>query len=316
MRLNEICASRRCPRGRFSCFFVLFLLFPVCFAASVLAQEGKEVATLVSDDWALKSQILSQKLEHGNSEEKRNALFEIRNLRTGRASRLAVPALRDPNEIVRATAAASVVFLPDSEAVASLVPLLSDKAEFVRREAAYALGEVGNSTAAAPLLRLFQSDKILEVRAAAAISLGQIGNPSALPQLASLLKTKPSEDLEFLRRSAARSIGQIAQIVRTGKRTVLTPQNFLPEKYKDIPPSQSPEPTRQYPQFGSAIPVLINVLKNHSESDDTRREAAFALGAIGDPTAITALHAETNSPDPYLAEIAKEAVRKSQDPEQ
>jgi HEAT repeat protein len=315
MRSEENLENRECPIGHLSCFFVFLLVFCVYFSFFVAPTSGQTARIPTSSstaDWQTRSRVLSEALSNGNSEEKRSALAEIRNLQTEEASRLAVPALRDKDEIVRATAAASIIFIPDNEAVADLVPLLSDKAEFVRREVAYAIGEVGNPAATAHLLKLLRSDKVLEVRTAAAMSLGKIGDASAVPELVSLLKTKPVEDLEFLRRSAARSIGQIAQIIKTGKRRVLTPQNFMPEKYKDIPPDQSVELTKQYPQFAAAVPVLANALKNADESDDTRREAAFALGAIGDHSAVAALKTQVNSSDPYLAEIVKEALQKSQ----
>ncbi|MEO7673747.1 MAG: HEAT repeat domain-containing protein, partial [Pyrinomonadaceae bacterium] len=148
----------------------------------------------------------------GDTEQKRSALSEIRNYQTEQASRLAVTRLKDSNEIVRATAASSVIFLPKAEAVNAIAPLLDDKAEFVRREAAYALGNVSSPGVAAPLLRLLQREKIIEVRSAAVIALGQSGDVSVIGVLVRILKTKPKDETEFLRRSAARSIGQIAQI--------------------------------------------------------------------------------------------------------
>jgi HEAT repeat protein len=149
-------------------------------------------------------------------------------------------------------------------------------------------------------------DKISEVRSAAAISLGKIGDASALENLLTILRGKPSEDTEFIRRSAARSIGQIAQISQTGDPTVLTPQNFLPEKFKRLGPPDRPAPGT----FSPAIDVLTRVLRNHDESDDTRREAAFALGAIGDSSSRATLESFTSSPDPYMAEISREAILK------
>src|SRR5690349_14421179 len=85
---------------------------------------------------------LENTVRTGTTEQKRDALFQIRNLRSEIASRAAVPALTDPDAIVRATAASSVVFLPKPDAVAILAPLLADKDAFVRKEAAYALGKV------------------------------------------------------------------------------------------------------------------------------------------------------------------------------
>ena len=231
----------------------------------------------------------------------------LRSMHSEDASRIAVVALTDNTPIVRATAASSVVFLPRSEAVTALSPLLNDKDEFVRREGAFALGTVGDASAAPVLIRAMLSDKSLEVRSAAAAALGKTGNPDAVSPLVTVLSQKPSEENELIRRSAARSIGQIAQIMRSGKMQVVTPQNFLSEKYKDIDSRPSPDLSTH---FKSPVGVLIRVLENSSEVDDTRREAAFALGAIGDRSAEGVLTKYTSSTDVYLAEISKEALLK------
>jgi HEAT repeat protein len=266
--------------------------------------------TTVSEDFVASlpiEQSLVRRLADG-TEQKRSALLEIRNLRSERASRLALPALRDKEPIVRATAAGSVIFLPKNEASAALIPLLGDKDEFVRREAAFGLGNVQDRAASDPLVKLMQRDKILEVRSAATIALGMIGDTSAIDSLLGILKTRPREEDEFVRRSAARSIGQIAQINVTGDPTVLTPQNFLPDKFKDLGPSDSTSPTP--PVFAAAVDGLTTVLRNTNESDDTRREAAFSLGAIGDPRSVPVLQAFLSGADPYLAEIAREGLLK------
>src|SRR6478672_10112051 len=78
---------------------------------------------------------LRPSISGGNVEQKRDALLRLRNLHTVEASRAAVPALQDSNDMVRATAAGSVVFLPTSEAINVLLPLLKDKSPFVRKEA-------------------------------------------------------------------------------------------------------------------------------------------------------------------------------------
>jgi len=248
---------------------------------------------------------LKQKIQNGSSEEKRSALSEIRNLRSPDASLIAVPALRDADLMVRATAAASVVYLPKEDAARALLPVLGDKNEFVRQETAYALGRVGDASATTNLISSMQKDKSHEVRTAAAVALGGIGDISALESLLGILRTRPREDDEFLRRSAARSVGQIAQIIETGDPSVLTPQNHLPDKYKKLD-NASTTPGG----FGAAVDVLIKVLQNTAESDDSRREAAFALGAIGDEKAVPALRALVSSNDTYMAEITREALLK------
>jgi HEAT repeat protein len=51
-------------------------------------------------------------------------------------------------------------------------------------------------------------------------------------------------------------------------------------------------------------------VQNAREADDARREAAFALGAIGDASATAALQSNLDAKDYYLAQISKEALRK------
>lgn len=245
-----------------------------------------------------------------NVERKRDALLEIRNYRTANASRIAVPALKDSSEIIRATAAASVVFLPEDEAARNLIPLLADKKPFVRREAASALGRVGSSNAINSLLQILQKDKVVEVRGAAIIALGEIGDISAVGELIKILQKKTQSKEEFARRSAARSIGQIAQIIQTGKSVVVTPESFLPEQLKPIEQPKYSNLAEAFPAFRPAINVLIETLRNPKEVPDVKREAAFALGAIGDEAAVAVLQTNANDADYYLAEICRQSLRK------
>ena len=273
-------------------FSVLFFVTFVCFVGNSPAQSLESIQA---------------DLASGNTELKRNALFQIKNLRNEVASRLAVPLLNDPDPIVRATAASSIELLPESDVAVYLRPLLADKDAFVRREAAYALRKDRTGIDTSFLVKLMLEDKVMEVRSAAAIALGS-GDFFAMDWLVGVLKKKPTDDKEFLRRSAARSIGLLAQMIRTGKSIVVTPQNFLPEKYKEMPVGEPV--TKTFQAFRDALGVLTKVLVNKKESDDTRREAAFALGAIGDASSVALLRSNLNSPDNYLAEICKEALLK------
>jgi len=250
---------------------------------------------------------LATVIERGTTEAKRDALFAIRNMRSEEASRIAVPALKDRNILVRSTAASAVVFLPQPEAASLLIPMLGDRNEFIRREVAFALGKVGDVSAVEPLQQMIKHEKAVEVRSAVIIALGEIGDPSAVGPLIALLTQKPRENDEFPRRSAARSIGQIVQFIRTGRREVVTPENFLPQRFKSVPGTVS---AKDIAEFGAATTRLLTVLADRRESDDTRREAAFALGTIGDLTALPALQQGISSGDYYLAEICREAVAK------
>jgi HEAT repeat protein len=276
-------------------FFCLFFAFFACFAGKISAQDLDS---------------LNNQIRFGTSEVKRNALFEIRNLKSENASRLALPALLDADEIVRATAVSSVIYLPKDEAANALLPLLDDKSEYVRRETAYALGKVGSSNATAKLIQISQKDKIAEVRNACVIALGEIGDENAIQSLTQILQKTPKPDEDFLRRSAAHSIGQIAQIIQIKQSYAVTPESFLPEKYKSLTLEKYQNLSEKFPQFRATVPVLIKVLQTQKESADTKREAAFAIGAIGDNSAMPILQANLNNQDYYLAEICKESIKK------
>jgi HEAT repeat protein len=160
-----------------------------------------------------------------------------------------------------------------------LIPLLQDKMEFVRREAAYALGETRSRSAVAALESLLLSDKDAGVRSAAALALGEIGDESAVEPLAAVLAGQPPKkkkpkvgENDSVKRAAARSLGQIKS--RAG------------------------------------VSVLIATLTNDANENDVRREAATALGLIGDTSAGPALQAAFASSDPYLAEAARTALRR------
>lgn len=88
----------------------------------------------------------------GSTEEKRNALYEIRNARSPELSRVAIAALNDSDDIVRATAAFSIIYLPVEDAERALLANLSDRAEIVRRETALALARIRAPRAALPVI--------------------------------------------------------------------------------------------------------------------------------------------------------------------
>jgi HEAT repeat protein len=217
-----------------------------------------------------------QRLSSSDVEERRDALMRLGNLKRPDASRVAAAGLNDQEVQVRVAAAHAVVFLPPAEAAGLILPLLQDRAEFIRREAAYALGETRNRTAVARLSDLLSGDKEAAVRGAAAVALGQIGDETAVNALSQALsgikKKKAAPADEFLMRSAAHSLGQIRS--RAG------------------------------------LPALITALSNDQNPVDVRREAAAALGLIGDPSAASSLRAVLDSSDPYLADAARQALRK------
>ena len=221
-----------------------------------------------------------RRLSSADIEDRREALMQLRALQRAEASRVALSALNDPAPIVRVTAGTALLWLPADESAAGLIPLLSDKDEFVRQQTAYALGQTRSRSAVAGLIERL-SDKKDSVRGAAAVALGQIADPTAVTSLAAVLnpqaglasskKTKREQN-PFVLRSTARSLGQIRN--RAG------------------------------------LPALIIVLQDEQAEADLRREAATALGEIGDASAIPVLRNTENATDPYLAEASHQAIKK------
>lgn len=256
---------------------VRVMLLVLCCLASGYAAVGQDMSRLTPIQREIERQ--RQRLGSIEVEERRDALMRLANLKRPEASRAATPALSDSSPTVKAAAAHAIRWLPSNEAVILLLPMLKDKSEFVRREASFALGETRHPSAVSGLVDLLDRDKQASVRAAAAIALGQIGDAAAAPALIQLItregtkrKKSRSDGDEFVVRSAVRSLGQI------GSQT--------------------------------AVLTLISALQDELNSIDTRREAATALGLVGDPAALSALQAafQANA-DPYLSEAARLAIR-------
>jgi HEAT repeat protein len=222
------------------------------------------------------------RLDSGDLEERRDAVAQLGVFRHPDASRVALSALKDPEAIVRATAAKAILALPVDESVEALTPLLSDKDEFVRQEAAYALAKTRSRVAVPPLSEAL-TDKKDGVRAAAAIALGEIGDESAVVTLVQVISGQPvtgggkgkrkgkKEQNQFVLRAAAMALGQI--------------------------------------RSRAAAPALINALGQEDLPSDIKREAARSLGLIGDPASIPALQTALTSTDPYLSQAASEALK-------
>ncbi len=261
------------------------------FCALVFCLSASEVAGTVrlnQDDVVKRSltplqleiEKQRERLSSSEVEERRDALMRLSALQHPNASRAAVSALDDSAAIVRATASGVVQWLPPEEGVGALLPLLVDKDEFVRQEAAYALGRTKSRSAVRPLIELLAKDKRDGVRGAAAVALGQIADEASVVSLAQTLSPQTSlpgakarkEKNEFVLRAAAVSLGQIGS--RAG------------------------------------LPALVAALEDERTTDDVRREAARALGLIGDPAAEPALRKVLMARDAYLSFAAYEALRR------
>lgn len=255
---------------------VIAFLFLTTGASLTRAQASRDLTPLQAE-----IERQQQRLSSGDEEERRDALMRLAAMHRKEASRVALPALSDPSPIVRVTAAKAILSLDPEESVAALLPLLNDKDEFVRREAAYSLGQTRSRNATSALSERLLNDKEAGVRGAAAVALGKIADEAGVVALASVLAPELSapvkskrkrEENEFVLRAAAEALGRIKS--RAGTQ------------------------------------ALISAVSNEKYLSDVRREAARALGLIGDPAAIPALKSVSTAADPFLSQLAYESLRK------
>jgi HEAT repeat protein len=244
-------------------------------SATVRGQSGTQGAGLTTLERTVEQQ--RTRLSSSEREERRDAITRLGAMKRPHSSRAALAGLKDPDESVRAAAVHAVAAVPSDEAAQAIIPLLKDKSGFVRQEAAHALGKTRSRIAVSPLIDSLRTDKEAGVRGAAAVALGFIGDHFASGALADVLAGKPvgpkgkREKDEFVLRSAACSLGQLRE--------------------------------------ATAVPVLVETLGDEKAPADVRREAAHALGLIGDPSSVSALRAALGSSDPYLSRIAEAALK-------
>jgi HEAT repeat protein len=255
---------------------VLAIVLSTATGRGSIAAQGNRTLT------PLQREIENQRrrLTTGEIEERRDALMRLGNLKRPDAARVAAAGLSDAAPIVRVAAMHAILSLPEAQSVPLLIPLLQDKSEFVRREAAYALGETHSRAATPSVIGVLVNDKEASVRAAAAVALGEIRDETAAEPLSQVLtgrsenrkkkKTSGRENV-LVMRAAAHSLGQI--------------------------------------KSRAAVQILIAALENDGNDNDVRREAASALGLIGDSSAGPSLQAALASSDPYLSQAARDALR-------
>lgn len=263
----------QCFAGRSVRISYLAVLICLCLTVAGFAQTVEPAIIIAVEQQA-------ERLKSSEVETRLDAIHKLRLMENAVAARAAAAALNDRAASVRAVACEAVAYLADEEAALFLTPLLNqkkEKNEFVRREAVFALGEAHSRTAVPALINLLQTDKKPSVRAAAAIALGKIADGQAINALANILllpRTKKNNRTvdEFVRRTAAKALGEIRHV--------------------------------------NAVPTLITALRDTTNADDVRREAAFALGIISDQSAAQVLQENLNSEDYLLAEIAANGLQR------
>ena len=176
---------------------------------------------------------------------------------------------------------------------------LRDPVPIVRATAVHAVLSLPQAEGAAVLIPLLQ-DKLEFVRRETAYALGETRSRSAAEALSNLLLFDKEAGV---RAAAAIALGQIGDDAAV---------NALSQVLNGTAPPKGKKKKLRENEFvmRSSVTVLIATLENETNANDVRREAATALGLIGDASAIPSLRAALGAADPYLSEAAREALRR------
>ena len=203
----------------------------------------------------------------------------------------------DPEQ--RREAAMKLSRLEGSAATSALVSALTDASPLVRGAVVASLGEREDPSVASPLAARLTSDKDAFVRKTAAYALGRF---SGTERTAALLASLQDKDPE-VRGAAAVSLGDHAEL------TAVVP---LAAALSDKSAFVRAQTARALGVNGSAarhsVPTLIGLLASDQDGE-VKRQAATALGSIGDRSALQALDRATHDSDPYLAQVARDSIR-------
>lgn len=212
--------------------------------------------------------------------------------------------------------------------IARLTALLQSGDEEERRNAVHRLAAM-RDPATTEALRTALDDKAERVRAAALAGLGHLQEPALAPFIAIYLTKEKSP---FVRKVAAYALGQTGGSEATAALIIgLRDKDMEVRGAAAVALSRTPDGAAIAPLIvalqdkssfvrahaaaalgingraaAQAVPPLIKVLTT-DEDHEARRQAAEALGQIGEPSALPALERAEHSSDPYLSQAAREA---------
>ena len=207
--------------------------------------------------------------------------------------------LKSPDEEARRDAAIQLTQLKSDAAAAALVSALTDPSPRVRAAVAASLGERDEQSAVSSLASRLTADKDKFVRKTIAYSLGRFSGSDRTAALGSALIDKDQE----VRGAAAVSLGDHADAA-----AVPALSAALYDKSPFVRAQAAHALGVNKRDAIQAVPALINLLSKDSD-EEVRRQAATALGQIGDRSALAALEQARRDKDPYLVEAAVDAIR-------
>jgi HEAT repeat protein len=208
--------------------------------------------------------------------------------------------LNSSDEDERRSAVLTLATLETPAARSLLISALGDRSERVRAAAVTALGGLEDPTLATSVAQLLLKDKSVFVRKSAAYALGRLHSQAGTPALVAALKDKNIE----VRGAAAVAIGEYAD-----EQAIEPLSHALTDKSEFVRAQSARALGVNGRAARRAIPNLIRLLTSDPDLE-AKRHAAWALGEIGDPSALPALEAAQRAPDPYLSSAALTAIEK------
>ena len=208
--------------------------------------------------------------------------------------------LSSGDEEERRSAVLTLAALETDAARNPLISALADRSERVRAAAVTGLGRFEDAALASVVAPLATKDKSIFVRKSAAYALGRMRSPSGTAALVAALKDKNIE----VRGAAAVALGEYpdAQAIEPLTAALADKSEFVRAQSARALGANSHAAAR-------AVPPLIRVLTSDPDLE-VRRQAATALGHIGDRSALPALHAAQRAPDPHLSSAALTAIER------
>lgn len=206
--------------------------------------------------------------------------------------------LKSSDEEERREAVMMVSSFEGSTVVSALKSALADNSPRVRAAAANALAPLRESSIVPLLATLLKEDKVQFVRKAAAYALGAFQGAERTDALIDALKSK---DLE-VRGASAVSLGDHPDADAIAALT-----NALSDKSAFVRAHSARALGVNGRGSGLAVPTLIRLLGSDGDSE-VKRQAATALGLIGDRSAVPALERARQNQDPYLVSLAIDAI--------
>ena len=207
--------------------------------------------------------------------------------------------LKSADQEERRDAAMKLAHIQGDAATAALIAALTDPAPGVRALVLAALGERTDTSVVPLVAARLTSDKDVFVRKTAAYALGRFPGMERTAALVAALKDKDPE----VRGAAAVSLGDHADAAAVAPLTA-----GLSDKSDFVRAQAARALGVNGRAAAQAVPALIKLLTSDDDGE-VKRHSAFALGSIGDRSALPALDRAAHHSDFYLAEAARDAIR-------